>query len=554
MKAINATPREVRKIFDNNYVIPDFQRPYRWEEEHCDTLWGNIVDFHNLCTADIEKYFLGTIVIHPTNGGKFSVIDGQQRLTTLLLIIKALHTRAGTYSALQGCFRVLDKRDGSLTDELRVKSEVIAEDAENLRKIIFNDVESADDCQLVTNYKFLIEKIDEWLRFSDSDSDAFNALIDTLLDKIVLLPIECGSEDDALTIFQTINDTGMSLTDADIFKAKLYKSTPEAQRPKFIDDWNNLNDPERLFRIYMHIVRANSGDTSKEIGLRTFFNDRNANRLGNWSAVMESLKKISAIDLGGWLESGYGVIDSLWAILAVYPNQYWNYPIYVFLHKYGEYNDDDGFSLPVERRAELEKLLEECVRYYYIRGLVDNAVNTVKDLTFRVCAKIASDDDYIAEFKSGVQQKDKAVVSQKLEISALTRYNRGLVVLSAYLNPNQDKEKFAQMLQRKYEIEHILPKEWNHYDGWTQEKHNTFLNYLGNLMPLEKTKNIKAQNEYLRKKKIIYASSVVRDALDMIDIPDSGWTPSSVQDMHHIKIKRLADFLGLNRKSNFTCG
>jgi uncharacterized protein with ParB-like and HNH nuclease domain len=92
------------------------------------------------------------------SGGTFSVIDGQQRLTTLLLLIKALHTRAITYSALQGCYQVSNKRDGSLTDELRVKSEVIAKDASNLRKIIFDDIASADNCQLVTNYKFFIER------------------------------------------------------------------------------------------------------------------------------------------------------------------------------------------------------------------------------------------------------------------------------------------------------------------------------------------------------------------------------------------------------------
>ena len=126
MKAINATPNEIRKIFVDSYVIPDFQRPYTWEKEQCEILWEDIVDFHNLNPENDEKYFLGNIVVHKTTDGKFSVIDGQQRLTTLLLLTKALHSRAATYSALQSCYQISNKRDGSLTDELRVKSDVIA--------------------------------------------------------------------------------------------------------------------------------------------------------------------------------------------------------------------------------------------------------------------------------------------------------------------------------------------------------------------------------------------------------------------------------------------
>jgi hypothetical protein len=544
MKAINATPKELRKIFADSYVIPDFQRPYSWEQEQCDTLWEDIVGFHNSVPEDEDKYFLGNIVVHPMSGGKYAVIDGQQRLTTLLLLIKALHTRAGTLEVLESCLRIQDKLTDKLTDALRVQSEVIAEDAETLRKIVFDETDSIGNSKLAKNYIFFVGKIDEWRQQTGLNSDTFNALIETLLYKIVLLPIECGSEDDALTIFQTINDRGMSLTDADIFKAKLYHSAPEEKRVTFVENWNTLSSPERLFRIYMHIVRANNGDTGKEIGLRAYFTDRKTNLLSNWEAVMASLKKINAIEAGYWLTENYGVIDSFWAILETYPNQYWNYPIYVFLHKYG-IEEDMGFTLPDDRRVELEMLFEESVKYYFIKGIADNSVNTVKDVTFRMCKKIASGDDYIAEFETGITVNDRREVSTKLKNGEIGRYTRGIVVLTAYLNPKQDKEKLSEILWNKYDIEHILPKEWNHYDGWTEDFHKSYLNQLGNLMPLERAKNIKAQNEYLRKKKVFYATSVVQDALDMCSLPDSGWTPEKVQDKQQEKMMRLVDFFRL---------
>lgn len=303
MKAIQATPKEVRKVFSDSYLIPDFQRPYSWNREHCETLWDDIVGFHatisTTASTTEERYFLGNIVINPADNEKWSVVDGQQRLTTLLLLIKAFFKSAGTYPALEKCLRISDKRTGELTDELRVKSEVLADDADTLHKIIFDIIKDDDNSKLAVNFRYFVEKIDEWRRTTGNSSDALLHLIDTFLDKIVLLPIECGSDDDALTIFQTINNRGMSLTDADIFKAKLYHSVPESEREEFIKNWKQLGtseNAERLFRVLMHIIRAKNDITDKEIGLRTFFTAKKSKYLNNWRDIMESLKKINLSD------------------------------------------------------------------------------------------------------------------------------------------------------------------------------------------------------------------------------------------------------------------
>lgn len=548
MKAINATPKEVRKIFGDSYIIPDFQRRYSWEREQCETLWDDITNFHDQVIGDNdeEKYFMGNIVIHPTDNGKYAVIDGQQRLTTLLLLIKALHTRAGTLDALENCLRIQDKLTEKLTTELKVRSEVIDTDAETLSMIVFDTVKDTDNSNLAMNYRFFIEKIDEWRQEHSNDSDTFNRFISTLLYRIVLLPIECGSEDDALTIFETINNRGMSLSDADIFKAKLYHAVPKAHQADFIADWNGLNDPDRLFRILMHVLRANKKDTSKEIGLRSYFKSA-TNPLADWSSIMSSLKKIDAASYYTWgCENDWSIVDSLWGILNTYPNQYWNYPIFVFLHKYGEYDAEDGFTLAEEYRRPLEELLEETVRYNFIKGVVHNAVNAVKDTIFRVCSKIANEEDYLSEYKANIAAGELEVLTAKLENNALGRYQKGLIVLSAYLNPRQDKALFAELIWDRYDIEHILPREWNHYDGWTAETHKEYLNCLGNLIPLERAKNIKAQNEYLRKKKEYYKTSVVQDALDILSVPDTGWTAEKVQNVHLEKMSRLTKFFKRN--------
>ena len=395
-----------------------------------------------------------------------------------------------------------------------------------------------------------MKAIDEWRTETGNSADALLNLIDTFLDKIVLLPIECGSNDDALTIFQTINNRGMLLTDADIFKAKLYHSVPDSERMSFIDDWKQLGTPEnaeRLFRVLMHVIRAENGITEKEIGLRSFFTANNSKHLTDWRGVMTSLKKINAAgEFWGEAPENIGAIDSLWAILLTYPNLYWNYPLYVYLHKFGELTSDGEFILAEQHCGELGILLLEAVKYYFLKGAVHNSVNSVKDTTFKVCVAIAVGKDYKEEFKTNITTSDKTAMSAILEDGNIGwRYLRGFVLLASYLNPRQDYEAFSEMLWDRYDIEHILPKEWNHYDGWTHDAYEAHLNTLGNLMPLERAKNIKAQNEYFRKKKVFYRDSVVQDARDLVSVPDNGWTPLVVQEKHLEKISRLNAFFEL---------
>ena len=107
-------------------------------------------------------------------------------------------------------------------------------------------------------------------------AEQLNRLILAILDDVVLLPIHCATQDDALTIFETINNRGMPLSDADIFKAKLYKLSTD-RGDEFIAKWNALAKPNSaenhkwLFRIHMHVQRALNNDTGKVVALWSLF-------------------------------------------------------------------------------------------------------------------------------------------------------------------------------------------------------------------------------------------------------------------------------------------
>jgi uncharacterized protein with ParB-like and HNH nuclease domain len=531
MKAIHADPRAIRKLLTDDFIIPDFQRPYSWTIEHCDKLWDDLISFNMEKKDSDDNYFLGNIVIHPQNGS-YAVIDGQQRLTTLLLLIKALHLRAGTIIALEKCLKKEDPLTSELLNEIRVVSHVFENDKESLYDIIFNNGINLGNNKFKINFDYLIKKIDIWWLSVGNSPGELNSLILTLLDNVVLLPIQCDSQDDALTIFQTINDRGMALSDADIFKAKLHASALD--KTDFIDRWNSLEDHLWLFRVHMHISRAKFNDTSKENALRTYFDDKN--KLQNdYDFVLDSLKKTSDID--EW--EATDLINIMWSILEVYPNYYWNFPIFVFLHKYGEYDSNGDFFLSEDNESSFNELITDSVKYFYVKGVVHNSVNAVRDTVFKVCALIANDGDYLSEFKNNSMIDEEEFV-RRLTTTNYGRYLKGLVLLGACLNKNQDNNNFADFLNTNYHIEHILPKKWNNYDEWTDESWQDNINKLGNLVPLEWRLNISAKNEFFSRKKQRYLNSKVEDVTDLVDIVD--WVPTELEERHKIILDRLIKF------------
>jgi len=534
MKTITAKPEDIRTIFSREYQIPMFQREYSWEQEQCETLWDDLIYFHNEKDKK-DKYFLGNIVVHPIDESeKFSVIDGQQRLTTLLLLIRALFDNAVTVKALEECLKIKDKLSSELTNNIRLNSDVIENDKKNLEKIILEGRCDDENSRLYINYDMFKKKISDWKQ--GKISDELNKLILTFLDNVVLLPILCETEDDALNIFETINNRGLSLSDADIFKSKLYAGIESSKRSEFIDEWNELYDQEDLFRILMYICRAQENDISREKGLRSYFSSKTG-RLQNPGDVMASLKKINAI-----IDTKTGIYnDSLWNILENYPNQYWRYPLYVFLHKYLIWKKDGELYLPEEYYEEYKKLVMLTTAYYFVKGVVYNSVNTVKDTTFKVCAKIENNDNYLSEYIDNMGN-DLKIFYDKLKSADLGRCKRGIILLSGFLNKSQSVEDFYDLiLNSSIEIEHILPRKWSDNNDWDEQEAKEVMETLGNLAPFEKKLNISASNEFFKKKKKAYEESKFADIKDLVKLDK--WDYDEVKIREENIINRIKSFI-----------
>ncbi len=535
MKAIHADPKKIRDIFNERYIVPDYQRPYSWEIDHCKQLWDDFLNFLNKDPSSEDKYFLGNIVIYKEHES-YVVIDGQQRLTTLVLLIKALFDHAGTYEVLAKCIKTSDPLTSRLKDELKIESKVIASDKENLNDLVLKGPESTPECKIKENFLFFKNEIAEWRKNSGNDSAKFENLILKLLDSVVILPIHCDSEDDALIIFETINNRGLPLTDSDIFKAKLYNFS--GKNEDVIKRWNKLSNHEQYFRVLMHAGRAKEKNSGREIALRNYFTEEQNRRLSNWKGILDQLNILDAI--GQW-EPNDEVV-SLWEIMETYPNQYWKFPLYVFLFKHGKLSNG-LFHLDNERLVDFELLLNMTVKYFFIKGFVHNSVSSVRDTSFKVYVSIEENKDYLKDYADNLDEKDKHTFEREIFGDISGRYFDGLVLLTAYLNPRQNKKKFRKYItSSKHHKEHILPKNWNNYDGgWTEDNWKTAKDTLGNVIPLEEKLNISARNEFFDRKKQKYEGSLIQDAIDLLS--NQRWTPIEWEANEKIRGDRILDYL-----------
>ena len=557
MKAIEASPKSIARILrEHEFIIPEYQRKYSWETEECEQLWDDLSNFLDNTDSQQEKYFLGSIVVYPNQDNEkiWEVIDGQQRLTTLIMLIKILSNKLSSHTILHKIMYKEDPITGDITKEPRLTSMVQGQDEkESFMAILSGNADSLGKTNLFrNNYDQLNQSLSDWWHLKDPEQR--EKIINILQNNVVMLPIECASLDDALTLFETINNRGKQLSDADIFKAKIYNAVAADERDEFINRWNDLrwndseDDHEYLFRVYMHISRAKQDDTGKEMKLREYLmtNDlRDKKQLSaNWRNIMETMecyrvaKRRYISD-----EALMQAYERIYRMILYYSHyQYIHYPIYVFLNKYTQRQEERSLLPPDMHKAYIN-LMNNTIRYFYIKRMVRK---DCKNITYKVCADIFHERDYVAQYRNSITDDDMERFRAQLNIFDIERYKFGIVLLNTYLSLNSDAERIAYgdflNQSKKIHIEHILPKNWNHYDGWTEASHARDINKIGNLIPLEAKRNIKASNEFFSRKQQEYKKSAVKDALALSQKMPATWYPEDVEKRQQESLTRLMNF------------
>ena len=539
---IEINKKSVKEFLDagkkQKFVIPEYQRPYAWREEEVQTLFDDLVEYTQ--ERIDSPYFLGTIVSY-TNGDKEQeIIDGQQRITTLCLLLRALYTKIEKMDHTKERSNFISQIEPALweTDELSGeadKSKTLLES--RVFELEYNDIlnhilstgiadKDAKDSYTM-NYLLLQNLIDEYAK---DEPLTFYHMINNILNKAIVLPIKADSQDTALTIFSTLNDRGLPLSDADIFKAKIYNNIKDTTaRKTFIQKWQEVSagaeyaeeSIQRLFYYYMFYLRAKGNDRKTTTpGLRKYYSSNNFIRLydldlmDDLSAILNFWSVVNnkeEIDDEPW-SSNFEILKVL-DILTSYPNEFWKYPVITY---YLCYKDSDNFE--DKFLFFLRKLFVNlCSRY-----IVTPTINAVKQNILNLNSEIINSDEPKFEFKA----VDQNIIKVELK-NHHRNVIRMLLKLLAYDEDLQD-----ELLPGKWEIEHILPRKWqdSYFPNSSDEEVNEVIEHLGNKIPFEKRLNIVASNGYFEKKKALYKKSKIAMVQEFSQFHSKDWKLEQIRE------------------------
>ncbi|MCQ2323707.1 MAG: DUF262 domain-containing protein [Paludibacteraceae bacterium] len=514
MSKLNVDQKTIKDLLSNNkadFLIPDYQRPYAWDaEKECQTLWEDIFtfafpddDFEKFDRATAE-YYLGPIVTFKNDNNQMEIIDGQQRLTTIMLLLRAFYSRFDKMKDAQSqklkeiigrCIWKTNEFDEPDMAQLKIDSEVATDnDKVEFLSILKDGLAPTNmKSRYAENFRFFLQKIEE---FVNSYPAYFPYLPSRILNNCILLPIEADMQDTALRIFSTLNNRGKALSDADIFKAEFYKHFSKiGQKDKFIERWRNLDaicernfhpqsatPMDELFTRYMYYERAKQGKkNSTTEALRTFYS-------ANGYALLKTEETLSNMELlADFWDKVLNQDDCfservrrLFFILNYAPNSMWTF----FVSVYFMQNKDVNQQLDDEK---LFNFLRKIIGFIWAYAITNPGVNALRTPVYAemvnvVTRKEVTFSDFLFPEQQTRNQMDNYNFYNGRPIT------RSLLVWWAM----QQEGQVLPNLDTIFEIEHIYARNRNEIEHTLSDKGS--VEKLGNKAILEKRINIRASD------------------------------------------------------------
>lgn len=246
MNRITAVQSSISDLFSNNrYQLDYYQRTYRWEQKHAQQLIDDLEEHFERAYQDgatieaaakYDEYFLGSVIIAQHGRSRY-IVDGQQRLTTLLLVLIALHHRLPPGRVREDVTRLI-----AGSNERRPRFPLDIEDREACLRSLFRtgtyiaDQKDRTARALSERYELLVADIER-----DINDTQVSAFATWLMNRVILVKIATESETDAYTIFETMNDRGLLLTPSEMLRGHLLsKITSPKSRQTASDAWMNV--------------------------------------------------------------------------------------------------------------------------------------------------------------------------------------------------------------------------------------------------------------------------------------------------------------------------
>ena len=533
------------------YCIPVFQRDYAWTEEQCTKLFEDIV----MAYKKDRPHFCGSFVYAPLGSKKhidsYIIIDGQQRFTTLYILIKALADSADDdrdKDALQRYLYNEDKFDRyGLDEKSKLKLKPVKTDNDQLLLLMSGKIEQMDKSRrgiIYHNYMLFMQLIKSFLEESSANSAL---MINDGIEKLICADIRLDTDDNAQEIFERINSTGIKLGLADLIRNYILMTDTDQER-LYEEYWltvQNLLPDKLLDNFFIDYLNMKSDGFVKESeAYKSFKQVYVEGKYDNEKMLQEILHYAKQYYVFCYGSSDFGAeVNKALAGLRKLKQT----TVYLFLFRVF-----DDYENGIINKNELARVLKMLLSYSIRRLVCEIGSNTLrglyKTLYGRVFEQKENKNTYYDSLVSFfLQQTSKNTIPSDNEfVTALQEKNLySKNALCKYLLcaiENQGKETLDT---ENLSIEHIMPQNKNLSMSWQkmlgenwQSVHEKYLHTLGNLTLTGY--NSELGDKPFEKKKEKLEETITHIAVLYSDVKDkSEWNSVNIEK----RAKRLAEII-----------
>ena len=468
------------------FIIPIYQRTYSWTLKECKQLWEDITKAGN--DNKISSHFLGSIVyvekglFQISTIPKLLLIDGQQRLTTISLLLSALSKVikdpiGGMTSDKLKNYYLINREE----EEKRYKLILTKSDKETIFKIIDNkEISDGDSQRIKENYEFFAEQISE------------NNVEEVLkgLNKLIIIDVSLDRErDNPQLIFESLNSTGLELTQADLIRNYVLMGLEKQEQDNLYNNyWSPMEKSfgyakysvlfDRFIRDYLTIKTGKIPNIKDVYSAFKLYTQKFINIKELVADVYKYSKYFVNIALDKEQDNQIKAVFSDINTLKVDVS----YPF--LLQLYEDYKQE---RIKKEDFMKIIKYIESYVFRRAICGIPTNSLNK----TFANLYKEIKSENYLESFKAAILLKDSyrrfprnKEFKEQLIIKDIYHFRNRNYLLRKLENHNRKELVNIET----YTIEHIMPQNENLSNEWKQELsenwkevHEQYLHTIGNL-------------------------------------------------------------------------
>lgn len=560
---------------DAIYSIPNYQRQYSWDDDKLSDLWNDLFD--SFSNNPDENYFLGSVVVIDDGKGRHAVVDGQQRITTLMIL-----------------FNVLAKTFPEVNAD---STEVLSGDLEAINRMIYFDSKNNRLClQVDPNYNtdfdqtiIKVENYDDLFYPRQADLkkdipkykfintakyfyDKLNALnnaeglkvlgdfVKYILYKTNIIKITCTNEAFAIKLFLVLNDRGMDLSPSDIVKSYIldryspsdqdydYKCNVFNTNWKKIEQQCNDNDIKIddfiVYYEYYKLMRNPKRQVTEE--LRDIIKqERDIDCLVNELSVFSN-----------HVAQVYRSTDPV-----IYSLRYLPWQSYVITAL------ACAFHVDYKERDELFSAMQ---RFFYISWISGKTLNGIKQTSFNLIAAIVKKES-IPKIKAMLDDfiREKHLVRDFYEALDGDVYGYGFLkplLLSVEYSIREVTNTNFFKADKNIHLDHILPQnfdkkfrhEWSYIKDEEIARTKTYIDKLGNMALLLGKKNEEALNHGMEQKMKIYrgedrentgktAFDTTKAIVEKYIAGNVQWTSKDIQDRQAYLMELIEKLLAVSR-------